>query len=195
MMIGWRWIFGLALLVAGAASARDVPFDQGWRFTRSAGADEITAPPPAMVNLPHTPRIEPRIVNHQWQGDATYAKRFVAPAAWRGQVVLLRIEAAMNVATVSLNGRRLATHLGGYLPFTLDLTPGLRWGRANHLVIALDNRNNAVTGPKPVDSEGGIASVLVRPRAGPGNAAGARAFDVAGRLRFAGPCRARLREW
>ena len=171
MMIGWRWIFGLALLVAGAASARDVPFDQGWRFTRSAGADEIIAPPPAMVNLPHTPRIEPRIVNHQWQGDATYAKRFVAPAAWRGQVVLLRIEAAMNVATVSLNGRRLATHLGGYLPFTIDLTPGLRLGRANHLVIALDNRDNAVTGPKPLkqldfNTYGGLyrgVRLMVRP--------------------------------
>jgi beta-galactosidase len=144
----------LAWLIASPAAAAEVPFDAGWRFLR---VDDGSAPerPPAnarwtAVSLPHTSRIEPRIVNDQWQGIAFYAKSFDAPAKWRGQTVMLRVEAAMNVALVTVNGRTVASHLGGYLPFTVDLTPHLRTGARNDILIRLDNRDNPVTGPKPL---------------------------------------------
>lgn len=147
-------LFGLLMAAASPALAAEVPFNSGWQFHR---IDNCTAPdaPPAKaswstVTLPHTTRIEPRIVNDQWQGIAFYRKRFEAPAAWRGKTVLLRFEAAMNVASVSVNGRAVTRHLGGYLPFTIDLTPHLRLGRSNELVVRLDNRDNPITGPKPL---------------------------------------------
>lgn len=137
-----------ALLFAAPVAARDVPFNDGWAFHRDGAAfDRARA---ETVTLPHTARIEPRIVNDQWQGIAWYAKRFDAPKAWRGQSVLLRFEAAMNVAEVWANGRAVATHLGGWLPFTVDLTPHLKTGGANEIRVRLDNRDNAITGPKPL---------------------------------------------
>jgi beta-galactosidase len=143
-----------ALLFAMPAAAAEIPFNQGWRFQRvddrSTPADPVARLGWKRVELPHTARIEPRIVNDQWQGIAFYAKRFQAPAKWRGQTVMLRVEAAMNVAVVKVNGRTVASHLGGYLPFTIDLTPHLRLGGANDLLIRLDNRDNPVTGPKPL---------------------------------------------
>lgn len=144
----------LLALASTSALAAEVPFNDGWRFQR---IDDRTAPeqpsPTAgwsRVSLPHTARIEPRVANGQWQGIAFYSKSFEAPLAWQGQTVMLRIEAAMNVAQVSLNGRPVATHLGGYLPFTIDLTPHLRLGGTNELLIRLDNRDNPITGPKPL---------------------------------------------
>ena len=143
----------LALLAPLAAAAEEVPFNGDWQFQRIERGVPI-GPDPALawsrVALPHTTRIEPRVVNDQWQGIAFYRKRFQARREWRGQIVMLRIEAAMNVASVSLNGRPLATHLGGFLPFTLDLTPHLRQGKPNELLIRLDNRDNPITGPKPL---------------------------------------------
>lgn len=143
-----------ALLFAAAATAAEIPFNQGWRFQRIDDGSTPAEPSPVAgwtkVSLPHTARIEPRIVNDQWQGIAFYAKRFDAPAKWRGSIVMLRIEAAMNVAVVKVNGRTVASHLGGYLPFTVDLTPHLRLGGANDIVIRLDNRDNPITGPKPL---------------------------------------------
>jgi beta-galactosidase len=146
----------LFLLVAFAwlpnANANEFPFNDGWQFTRrEAGAPDH---PPASarwsdVTLPHTARVEPRIVNDQWQGIAFYRKRFDVPSDWRGKVLLLRFEGAMNVATVWINGREVAHHLGGYLPFTIDLGPWLRVG-ANDLLVRLDNRDNPITGPKPL---------------------------------------------
>ena len=144
----------IAWLSATAATAAEIPFNHGWRFQR---IDEGSLPEQpsrtadwSLVSLPHTPRLESRVVNDQWQGIAFYSKSFAAPPNWRGQTVMLRVEAAMNVADVRLNGRPVARHLGGYLPFTIDLTPHLRIGAANELLIRLDNRDNPITGPKPL---------------------------------------------
>jgi beta-galactosidase len=138
-----------ALGLAGAsASASDLPFNGDWRFHRDGAAFDPSRA--ETVELPHTARIEPRIVNDQWQGDAWYAKSFDAPSSWRGQSVMLRFEAAMNVADVWINDRHVAHHLGGYLPFTVDLTPYLMVGGRNVVRVKLDNRDNPVTGPKPL---------------------------------------------
>lgn len=138
----------MLLSVASAAQASDQPFNEGWLFHRD-GTDFDPARA-EQVSLPHTTRIEPRVVNDQWQGDAWYARTFDAPASWRGQSVMLRFEAAMNVADVWINGQHLTTHLGGYLPFTVDLTPYLKIGGSNDIRVKLDNRDNPVTGPKPL---------------------------------------------
>lgn len=142
-----RWLAFLALLTwLAPARAAELPFNKGWKFTRV----EEGWPHWTDVTLPHTGRIEPRVVNDQWQGFAFYSKRFFAPKTWRGEMVLLRFEGAMNVATVWLNGQEVAHHLGGYLPFTIDLTRHLRLGASNELMVRLDNRDNPITGPKPL---------------------------------------------
>jgi beta-galactosidase len=128
-----------------AASAQEIALDTGWQFQRLGDGSATT-----QATLPHTTRIEPRVVNDQWQGVSVYNKSLAVPASWAGKTVLLRVEAAMNVATVSLNGRPVATHLGGYLPFTIDLTKRLRFGAENRITIRLDNRDNRITGPKPL---------------------------------------------
>jgi beta-galactosidase len=129
-------------------------FNRGWRFhrfereTAEVAADQVPATAWETVTLPHTARIEPRIVNDQWQGIALYRKEFAAEPAWRGKRVWLRFEAAMNIARVSVNGKEVLTHLGGYLPFVVDLSERLRFDAPNVVSVWLDNRDNAITGPK-----------------------------------------------
>lgn len=144
----------LWLAIASPASAEEIAFNSAWQFYR-IDSDKTPAARPAgadwsTITLPHTTRVEPRIVVDQWQGIAFYRKRFKAPPAWRGKTVLLRFEAAMNIASVSVNGQSVAQHLGGYLPFTIDLTPHLRLGRSNEVLVRLDNRDSPITGPKPL---------------------------------------------
>lgn len=147
----WPALIAMLACVAPAQAA-ERPFDDGWRFTRIDGSAPDRPPAGAKwvtVSLPHTARIKPRVVNDQWQGIAFYSKHFEAPAELRDGIVLLRFEGAMNVATVWLNGTKVAQHLGGYLPFTIDLTRHLRAG-SNELLVRLDNRDNPITGPKPL---------------------------------------------
>ncbi len=131
----------------------------GWRFQRDR---EEASFDPALddtawetVTLPHTARVEalvtgsPGSPTYQWQGTAWYRQRLTLPAAVEGRRVFLRFEGAMNVAEVWLNGARLGEHLGGYLPFAFDISDHARAGE-HVLAVRLDNRDNAVTGPKPL---------------------------------------------
>jgi beta-galactosidase len=102
------------------------------------------------VQLPHTTRIEELVVKNQWQGDAWYKKTIAVKHEWKNKQVFIRFDAAMNASEVFLNGEKIASHLGGYLPFTVNLTNKLKADAPNELVLHLDNRDSAITGPKPL---------------------------------------------
>ena len=94
------------------------------------------------VDLPHTPRLEVESPNLYFQGICWYRKRIASNPDWKGKRVGLRFEAAMQVADVWVNGTHKLTHLGGYLPFTVDLTDGLLPAGNNVIAVRLDNRDN-----------------------------------------------------
>lgn len=118
----------------------------GWKFRK-----EETDARFQEVFLPHTPQLEPYIVNDQWQGICWYSKQVDIPS---GKHVLVRLEGAMNVAEAWVNGHYAGKHMGGFLPFVIDLTAVMRENgdQASHaeLKIRLDNLDNPVTGPKPL---------------------------------------------
>jgi beta-galactosidase len=134
--------------------------DDGWRFLRD---DPEWARDPGFddsrwerVTLPHSARIEalvtgpPGTPGAQWQGLCWYRRGLRLEPDGGGGEVLLRFEGAMNVAEVWLDGERVGGHLGGYLPFVVDLSSRLWPGREHLLAVRLDNRDNPITGPKPL---------------------------------------------
>ncbi len=102
------------------------------------------------VVLPHTANLEPLTVNNQWQGICFYKKDFTLDKAWRSRAITLQFDAAMNVAEVWVNGHKMIKHLGGYLPFVINLDSVVRFDTINTILVRLDNRDNPVTGPKPL---------------------------------------------
>lgn len=173
--IGRAAAAGATLALAGAAApgqARLRPDRQhrathgrteladGWRFTRSDPAD---AADPGFDDggweaavLPHTARIEaavtgpPGSASYQWQGACWYRRRLTVQPGDAHRVVYLKFDGAMNVADAWLDGRHLGRHRGGYLPFGFDITPWIQPGREHVLSVRLDNRDDPVTGPKPL---------------------------------------------
>ena len=131
-------------------NAQVIDYRQDWQFAKGSEQASPDTLDWQQVSLPHTPHIEPMVVNDQWQGIAWYRKTIVTQPDWRGNKVLLRFEAAMNHAEVWLNGELLGTHMGGYLPFVFDLSDKLLWDKNNQLLVKLDNRDNPVIGPKPL---------------------------------------------
>jgi len=119
----------------------------GWEFWLDGTPGDIQE-----VFLPHTPRLEPYLVNDQWQGICWYRKNIKIP--W-GRHVLVRFEGAMNVAEAWVNGHYAGKHMGGYLPFVIDVTAVLKENGDSssraELKIRLDNHDNPVTGPKPLE--------------------------------------------
>ena len=171
-----RRTFVERMTVAGTAAALHVPrwlrgrapeggrrvsrLDGGWRFLRD---DPTGAARPALddsawepATLPHTARVEALVTgpigspDAQWQGVCWYRRRLRLEPEAGGKQVLLRFDGAMNAAEVWLDGERVGGHRGGYLPFVLDISERVEAGRDHLLAVRLDNRDDPITGPKPL---------------------------------------------
>ncbi|MBN1845251.1 MAG: hypothetical protein JW810_06175 [Sedimentisphaerales bacterium] len=77
-----------------------------------------------------------------------YARPLRVPADWRGQRVFLVIGACDWHTTAWLDGKPLGEHQGGYTPFAFDLTPQVRFGQPQRLVLRVDDS------PHPFKLEG-----------------------------------------
>lgn len=153
-------MLGLLLHNTRAAETGKFSFSSNWRFHIEVKnqTDSINYLKPGFndstwesVDLPHTPRIEPLLVNDQFQGVSWYRKTFEIPKNYQDKKMLIELGAAMNKAQVWINGKLVTTHEGGYLPVVFDITPYVRAGTKNLITVRLDNRDNDITGPKPLE--------------------------------------------
>ena len=124
-------------------------FNPGWRFFKGdiCGAESVDFDDCSwtIVSTPHTVELMPAEASgcRNYQGPAWYRKHFVLPAETKGKQVLLHFEAAMGKQILYLNGKRIQEHIGGYLPFTLDLTAnGVQAGDSCLLAVFVDNSND-----------------------------------------------------
>jgi beta-galactosidase len=148
MIKGWQLYGKLSPIVPAKPAATGIPAlpaeatagfaDAGWEA----------------VSLPHTPKIEqPMESGRHFQGLCWYRKTFRTEKGWSGKKIQVRFDGAMQIAEVWLNGKPLTVHQGGYLPFIIDLTPGLAPEGGNVLAVRLDNRNAPAVPPgKPLAS-------------------------------------------
>jgi len=144
----------------GALFNRDIDFNNGWKFKRCESSEntleafkEIDYNDASWekVTLPHTPRIEPLVVNDQWQGICWYRKDFAVESVHKGRKIFIEFEAAMQIAEIWINGKHKTNHYGGYLPFSIDITHDIFFDKQNLLAVRLDNRDNPEVPPgKPL---------------------------------------------
>lgn len=80
-----------------------------------------------------------------------YRKHFRPADSFRGQQVQVEFQGVMTVADVYLNGRLLGHHEGGYTPFTVDLTPALKFDAENVLAVRVDSREQKQVPPEGAD--------------------------------------------
>lgn len=124
------------------------PFNAGWLYV--ADQVDLAAPDERFqeITLPHTNRLftHRNVDCLDYQFVSTYRKHFTwTPDPSRPQV-FLDFDGVMLAATVWLNGVLLVEHLGGFAPFSVDLTPALVSGE-NTLTVFVDSRERADVPP------------------------------------------------
>jgi beta-glucuronidase len=85
-------------------------------------------------------------------GLAWYLHHTWVPPRWRSGRVFVRVGSANYAAKVWINGRLVAQHLGGHLPFAADITEAVAWDRPNAIAIAVENKQlpeRVPAGPSP----------------------------------------------
>ncbi|HEY7047814.1 MAG TPA: glycoside hydrolase family 2 TIM barrel-domain containing protein [Jatrophihabitantaceae bacterium] len=127
-------------------AARVLPFNAGWLFGESApGSDQPSFDDRDLVTvtLPHT--VAPLSWRNwdpsSWEQVWVYRKHFDAPADVAGLRVFLDFAAALTRSTVTLNGNQVGDHLGGYLPFSCEITDHVQ-PHGNVLAVTLDSTFN-----------------------------------------------------
>ena len=96
---------------------------------------------------------DPRFRNYA--GISEYRRKITIPAAWADMHFFLRFDAVAHSARILLNGREIAFHRGGFLPFEVGLNDLLKAGETAELTVEADNRINHDT--LPIGTEGGTA--------------------------------------
>lgn len=133
-----------------SGSGRDIyNFNPGWRYYKGdmerAETVELDDSDWEVVATPHPVELMPAEASgcRNYQGPVWYRKWFVIPAATRGKQVFIHFEAVMGKQKVYLNGHLVKEHLGGYLPFNIDLTAnGIQAGDSCLIAVMADNSDD-----------------------------------------------------
>lgn len=75
----------------------------------------------------------------EYTGDFWYEKDMFIPGEWEGKKVFIRFGCATHRAEVFVNGVKVTEHLGGFLPFSADVTDVVRYNALNKVVVKVNN--------------------------------------------------------
>lgn len=125
----------LALALAQTATRDEISLDGVW---------EITTQDPFAADVAWQPIDVPaaweNTLGADFDGVATYRTQFHVPDDFRGERLVLHFAAVATEAHVWLNDERIGTHLGGWTAFRLDVTPHVRRGEENLLLVAVNEK-------------------------------------------------------
>jgi beta-galactosidase len=159
IIAGFLFSFCTTLLAANfdISPRQDRDFSTGWIYipkdlpaAQQAGFDDRSF---ERVSVPHANILTPHETfdPDMYRFVSWYRKHFRAANSYRGREVLVEFQGVMTVADVYLNGHLLGHHEGGYTPFTVDLTPALRYDVENVLAVRVDSREQKQVPPEGAD--------------------------------------------
>jgi hypothetical protein len=67
----------------------------------------------------------------------TFRREVQVPAAWVGKRVAIEFRQVNYIADVYVDGRHVANHVGGWIPFSVDVTPHVEAGRSFALEVSV----------------------------------------------------------
>lgn len=127
-------------------------FNHDWYFVKAADSAAAQSMEWERVTLPHTwNNVDGQDGgNDYYRGVCLYRKNFQRPLSWQeGEKVFLEFNGAAMTASVTVNGKLLKNHDGGYSTFRVDITDVLE--EENQVYVAMDNSANDRVYPQKAD--------------------------------------------
>lgn len=129
---------------------RNINIDDSWKFDHGmyGGFSALMGQDNAKeVNLPHDYMIESDVTKdaaagpaggYFTEGVAHYTKVLDIPSGWKNDVVYLRFDGVMMNATVDVNGCKAVLQHNGYIPFAVNITPYIYFGKGNRITVTVN---------------------------------------------------------
>lgn len=130
---------------------RNQNIDQGWQFQHHKIYEDLSANNKEnsirVVNLPHDYMIESNVTKEAaagassgfyTEGVASYTKHIEIPKEWEQEEVYLHFDGVMMNATVDINGCKAILQHNGYIPFSVNITPYIYFGKTNRVTVIVN---------------------------------------------------------
>nr|WP_305257549.1 glycoside hydrolase family 2 TIM barrel-domain containing protein [Parabacteroides goldsteinii] len=139
----------LGLMTMQAEGRKVESFNSGWSFKKAPAEKELAINAPkwdkgwSEVEIPHTWNAKDMQVqaNRFYEGAAYYKKQYFFPAELKDKRVFLRFEGVGSCAEVFVNGMLATSHKGGYSAFACEISPLLKAGEENEIIVKADNKS------------------------------------------------------
>lgn len=139
----------LGLMTIQAEGRKVESFNSGWSFKKAPAEKELAINAPkwdkgwSEVEIPHTWNAKDMQVqaNSFYEGTAYYKKQYFFPAELKDKRVFLRFEGVGSCAEVFVNGMLATSHKGGYSAFACEISPLLKAGEENEIIVKADNKS------------------------------------------------------
>ena len=135
--------------------AREViSFNRNWKFalnpqdTQAIASSEFDDSGWRTLDVPHDWAIEGDFDEHNPSGTGGgalpggigwYRKTFQADSKDQGKTISIEFDGVYMNSSVYINGHLLGTRPYGYISFSYDLTPYIKWGAENIIAVRVDN--------------------------------------------------------
>lgn len=139
----------LGLITMQAEGRRVESFNSGWSFKKTPAEKELAVNALkwesgwSEVEIPHTWNAKDMQVkaNDFYEGVAYYKKQYFFPVELKDKRVFLRFEGVGSCAEVFVNGMLATSHKGGYAAFACEISPLLKAGEENEIIVKADNKS------------------------------------------------------
>lgn len=131
----------LSAVFPAAAVRKSILLNNDWNFRFSY---QVRAGTERRVDLPHTWNASDALAGEEnyARGVGNYQKELFVPAGWKGKRLFLRFEGANTVTNLFINQKHIGEHRGGYGAFVFEITDRVNYGRANQLLVRVNNALN-----------------------------------------------------
>lgn len=156
-----KWMICCLCCIAWCAKADRITYslNTDWAFYRGdylngeqVGIDDSQWIP---ISIPHIMQLEKKHCGGDiiYDGIGWYRRYFKMPYGCEDKRILLQFEGVMNSCEVYLNGKKIVEHKGGYVGFSVDVSPYIERHSANNvLAIRVSAEYDSLTPPgKPQD--------------------------------------------
>ena len=114
-----------------------ISVNQNWNFNGASLWDDSIN---ETVNIPHTWNSTDAAQGYKYyRGKGTYSKYYFFDYFLSDKRLFLKFEGVQTIADVSLNGKFIGQHRGGYSAFTFEITGAVNFGEENLLEVKVDN--------------------------------------------------------
>lgn len=134
------WNFALDPLSRGEAMGWDMP----WKINDKDSSNGYTADKFDKVNVPHCWSTD---IRYNFVGKAWYRKAIKLPDNSKDKLFRLKFEAVFYKCRIFINGELAAYHVGGYTPFSVNITKYVKHNEVNFICIEVDNSWTELTVP------------------------------------------------